>query len=119
VCGALVVGPHRVETFGGRIRGHNPESQNGEAAVSDEPADWEENLDGIGRSVLQHMKKHQPNLYRHLRQKGGLRQYLLSVQEQAGQYLEKADAAGRPFEETQEVIRETWISLPDVDAGED
>ncbi len=99
--------------------GHNPEIRGGEASMSDEPDRWEENLDGIGRSVLRHMKKHQPNLYRHLRKKGELREYLLSVQKQAGQYLEKADAAGRPFEETQEVIRETWISLPDVDAGED
>ncbi len=76
-------------------------------------------LDGIEREKLRHMEKHQPNLYRHLQDQGQLRAYILDIQEQAGQYLERALEAGRPFEETHDVIRETWISLPDVDDPQD
>jgi hypothetical protein len=76
-------------------------------------------LDGFGREKLRHLKKHQPNLHRYLKSQGKVLEYVLSVQEQAGLYLDKANEAGRPIQETLDVIRETWISLPDVDDPQD
>ncbi len=85
--------------------------------MSQDPSNLE--LDGIGRAKLRHMQKHQPNLCRHLKSQNKLMPFLLNVQEQAALYIEKATAADRPFEETWDVIRETWISLPDVDGPQD
>ena len=72
-------------------------------------------LNGFGREKLRHLKKHQPKLHQYLKSQGKVLEYVLSVQEQAELYLDQANEAGRPIQETLDVIRETWISLPDVD----
>ena len=82
------------------------------------PVDWDK-LNAFGTMKLRHLQKHQPNLYLHLVQTNQLQQHLVSVQEQATLYLEQAINAGRDPNETDEVIRETWISQPDVDSPED
>ncbi len=81
--------------------------------------DWESQLHAFGRQKLRHLKKHQPNLYRYLKSQGKVMEHVLGVQDQAELYLDKANDAGRPIEETLDVIRETWISLPDVDSPQD
>ena len=87
--------------------------------MNQQPNNQASELRGTGEEVLRHLKKHQPNLYKYLVSKGQVMQYVLQAQEQAENYMEKADAAGRPPEETEEIIRETWISLPDVDQPQD
>jgi len=74
---------------------------------------------GFGREKLRHLKKHQPKLHQYLKSQGKVLEYVLSVQEQAELYLDQANEAGRPIQETLDVIRETWISLPDVDQPRD
>ncbi|GEM_PF-3327322 len=76
-------------------------------------------LNGFGREKLRHLKKHQPKLHQYLKSQGKVLEYVLSVQEQAELYLDQANEAGRPIQETLDVIRETWISLPDVDDPQD
>ena len=62
-----------------------------------------------------HMVKHQPNRRRALGPK--VKEYLEDIQSQADQYQTQATSEGVPFETTREVIRETWISLPDLPDG--
>jgi len=71
-------------------------------------------IGSIARLTLRHMKAHQPNRYRMLRKSGQLKEYLESVQRQGENYQEKAKRKGQPEDQTREVIRETWISLPDL-----
>jgi len=76
-------------------------------------------LRAVGHMVLRHLKKHQPNLHKYLKSRGQVMEYVLQAQRQGEAYMDRADAAGRPPEEPFEVIRETWVSLPDVDEPQD
>lgn len=81
------------------------------------PVDWDK-LNAFGEMKLRHLQKHQPNLYRYLIETKQLQHHLISVQEQATAYLEQAINSGQDPNVTDEVIRETWISQPDVDDPE-
>jgi AcrR family transcriptional regulator len=87
--------------------------------MNDARDNWVAELHGVGQEVLYHLKTHRPRLYRYLRSRGEVKEHVLQAQEQAERYANRADEKGRPPEETWEVIRETWISLPDVDEPAD
>jgi hypothetical protein len=87
--------------------------------MSDARDKWVAELNAVGRQVLQHLTRNQPNLYKYLLSKGQVKEHVLQAQAQAEKYMEQADEKGRPPDETWDVIRETWISLPDVDEPAD
>lgn len=80
---------------------------------------WKTKLDGTGRQILRHLETYQPNRLKHLKQTNQLPQYVLNMQEMAFRYLQQAGDAGRPIEETLEIIREMFVSLPDLDFEKD
>jgi len=73
-----------------------------------------EQIGAIASMALRHMQEYQPNRYRVLKKSDRLKAYLEDIQKQAENYMGKALRKGQPEDRTREVIRETWINLPDL-----
>ena len=76
-------------------------------------------LDSVGRAMLRHLKAHQPNRMRALVSQGLLEDHLLQGQEAAEQWTQAALKKGMDHQSVREVVRETWISLPDISRPKD
>ncbi len=75
---------------------------------------WKHLLNAFGWMKLRHMENHQPNLMKYLKDRNELESYILQVQEDATDYLRQATDAGEDEQVINEIIRDTWISRPDV-----
>jgi hypothetical protein len=85
----------------------------------DQQQDSQENEDqqlrAVGTEVLRHLKEYQPNRYKMLVKSGQLMSYVLQQQEMAERYEDQATNSGQHPTQTWEVIRDRFISLPDLE----